>query len=376
MAKKPTPKKSAKKPGEEWLLGRYPCTFEIDDGDETFRPDCVLVASGDAVLTTDVIHPDEPPEAALDSLEEAMATPLAGEPRRPARVRVSGAALVKALAPLRAEGIEIALGDTAALDPLAKAAIAELAEAQAAEEAARPKSYLQGATPEIARGFFKAAAALYRAAPWDAVPAYDYLLAFDAPELGCQSGCLSIFGQPEGEDEDLAELEPDAPGFTLFESIEDFFSLEDSDEGEEERPRVPVLSLFFHPPGAISRELRKEIAERGFELAGDEAYPDLYAIDAQGERRPVGRAELVRAWAVCEALLAFLAKHQQRLTLGSQEPLQEAIPLGALPGKPTATLIAPHPQLALSGEIDEELWGEFQDELESLLEGAKPKKKP
>lgn len=96
--------------GPEWVGGWLEPPIFLTDRDQPSRPCFVLwldVSSGE-IVGQDVVAPEEAHEALTTSLLEAIDAPLAGAPRRPARVRVCD--------PLQAEAVRSALSGRAQVE--------------------------------------------------------------------------------------------------------------------------------------------------------------------------------------------------------------------------------------------------------------------
>ncbi len=78
----------------EWVGGRLTSPFYVTEP-EPYRPEMILWLElpEDFVVASALVDPSGPAVSFSDTLLDAMASPLAGPPRRPGRIRVSDARL-------------------------------------------------------------------------------------------------------------------------------------------------------------------------------------------------------------------------------------------------------------------------------------------
>lgn len=136
---------------------------------------------------------------------------------------------------------------------------------------------------------FSAAAKLFRRKPWDLFPSDQDVVLFSVPALGVHEAVLSVIGQ-DGVN----------PGILLFHAVRDFetyvavalnpegaFSSSGDDIEKDKLP--PHLALTFDGAKHTDRDLRAIVKARRWELAGEDAYPNIMAVDA-GMRVRVAQA--------------------------------------------------------------------------------------
>jgi hypothetical protein len=127
-----------------------------------------------------------------------------------------------------------------------------------------------GVTPEQVAGFFRAAARLYRAAPWTRIASDEDLLAVDIETWSVRGRVVSIIGG-------LGE----ATGFIVFQNRADFERFLAETEHARRTgapPELPAyLSLNFKPVADVPAALRREAAKHGWELGGQGAFPIVLA---------------------------------------------------------------------------------------------------
>jgi len=290
-------------PRREWVGGRVPMPGYVR-GEEPFRPELILWLElpDDLVVGQRVVDPRDPAHDAGTTLLAAMRAPGAGAPRRPDWVRVASATLaaeVRAAVP----GLEVVVAPTPELDPL----FGDLIEHLAARAGGEP-SYLDlgdaGKTDlEI---LFHAAARLYPLAPWQLLEEEE-VLRVDIPSLGLEAGCLTAFGRL-GESTGIAVF----PSLVAFER---FLSSTRAclERGEEATPGAAFWSLQYLRGAELPETMRREVAERGWPVAGAHAYPLPTCCDAAGNQRPMDARDLQVLEACAGAVAAFCEQHRDRL---------------------------------------------------------------
>lgn len=184
--------------------------------------------------------------------------------------------------------------------------------------------------------FFAAAADVYRLAPWTSGHE-SQVLGLDVPELGCEGACVSIEGDDSG-----------SPGIYVYASIDAYrtFMLDMADalEGQQEPVPAPVLAVLFENTSEQPKEDVRRARKEGWVLASDAAFPEVIFYDEDGPGLP-GEAEYVFLTATLQGLVHFFERQPQAYSKASlDEPLTERVSLEDLPGHPTVTIAAPHPE--------------------------------
>ena len=323
-------------PGE-WVGGRLQLpTYIIEPA--PYRPDVVMWCepATQVVLHSNVVEPNAPMSATVDGLLEAMKNPApgAGPARRPKSIRVADPKLADLIRPAVGDGIDVRVAATPEIDFLVK----NLSESFA-EEVPEP-SYLEGGKvqPETVAQFFKAAAALYRAAPWDLLHDCE-LLRLDVPELGVGNACISVIGAA-GQ----------SFGLIMFESIEGFdrFAALGERAARGDKPPsdigVEVFSINFDQGSRLPKSLRREVGKYGWEVVSPEAYPLIQSLDSDLVVRPLTERDVVYATAISLALAEFMRGHREELQAGLDDPITETYPFEDLEGRPRVQITAPHPE--------------------------------
>lgn len=325
---------------DEWVGGMAPMPAVVrEDGDE-FVPTIILWLDGQgAIVGTAVTRPDEVGAKIADSLIEAMQRPMMGPPRRPRRLRVATEAWV---APLQTAFPDIAV--RCAPTPEFDHAMSAMRESFV--ESAPPYSYVEnGATPAEVAELFKAAAAVWRAAPWTFAPRDLAHFAVRCPDLDLHDAVLVVIGQ-DGE----------SYGLVLFEDFDTYDAFLAASEEPELGPLARSLrysSLNFDPGAELDDDLRKEVSRHGWEVAAAGAYPILLMVE-EGLVQQQPRPRDVAVWTAMAGVLAS--------ALDDREVLEQAWTTGRVmsaafgagfQGVPTTVeLSAPHPAMA-SGDRSE-----------------------
>jgi len=289
------PKKTA---GIEWVAGTVAIPVYVTGEGEPYRPEALFWMGADgAILGSTVAKPGELLPMASESLQSAIEQPMYGKPHSPTRVRVASAELADAL---RAghPGLDVVCAPTPELDEMLA-----LMREKMAEDGATEQSYLSPEIePEAMAAFFTAAAALFRAKPWKLVPDDQCLFSVTIEQLGVRDAAMSVIGQ-------IGQ----SFGLILFSGLDDFEAYLDAANVIElgEQPEVPPhFALNFERGSELAPELRKEISEHHWEVAGASAYPWLVAVDEQLVARPPTDKEVTIAEAIALALTNVMAEKQ------------------------------------------------------------------
>lgn len=294
MATKPKMKPRAR--GVEWVGGCFESASYVLQP-EPFKPVVALWMEGEVVLATEAVHPDERDAAFERALRQALAAPMVGPPRAPARVRVEDEAMAKVARRVLGPRVPVVVDDTPEIYEVADAM-------DEATEEREERGYLadRTVTPAAVGELFRAAAALYRAAPWGLVPDDSVVFGVDAPALGVAGGAAVVLGQ--------AGL---GRAVILFEGFKDYqaFRSATEDGAGDELPGVAVFGLDYEHD--VPPELRAEVSEHGWELPLADLYPVLRHIDPDAIPRPLLPRDLQLAGALAAALTRLVADAPERL---------------------------------------------------------------
>lgn len=315
----------------EWIGGTVSMPAYVTGEGEPYRPEAMFWMGADgAVIGSTVGMPGETLPMASESLQSAIDEPMVGRPHRPTRVRVASAELADAL---RAghPGIDVVCAPTPELDEMLALMFEHLAEGGALEP-----SYLSPEiTPEAMAAFFKAAAALFRAEPWKLVPDDQSLLSVTIEPFGLRDAALSVIGQM-GQ----------SLGLILFSGLDDVEAYVEAAGARErgEEPEIPPHFVLNFDRGAdLAPELRKEISEHHWEVAGANAYPWLVAVEEELVARPPTAAEVTMAEAIALALTSVAAeKKALRKAWDGGEPISRTLSVTTHAGEVEVTLRAPY----------------------------------
>ena len=295
----------------EWVGGRLTAPVYIAEP-QPFRPEIVLWLElpEDIIVGHELYDPSSPPASFSATLLRAAASPLAGPPRRPKRIRVSEAHLA---AELRGAmpGIEVVVAPTPELD----AVIAQMVASMPVGGGDGP-SYLERGriAPQTVGALFHASEALFRTAPWSVLQD-SQALRLDIPALGLEGACVSVIGA-------LGE----SLGLVIFPShlaMERFLtSVEPSEERDAPLDMgTTTLSLNFERGADLPAGMRREVADHGWPVAGPTAYPRVAHRDRDGLPRPLDERDIRIVTACANGVAAFVGKHRE--DLGQASPVEE-----------------------------------------------------
>lgn len=328
---------------EEWVGGRASMPAYVMEGGP-FRPEIVLWldATNDLIVGSELGKPGQPVDVIVDVLLAAIKKPMAGPPRTPSSVRVADPALAELLRSRLGSDVEIRVAPAPELDRVMALMTASFTRDDQAA------SYLEdgNVSAQTIGRFFKAAAKLWRVAPWKVVND-SQLLQLDCPELEARNKCISIIGN-------LGE----SYGILVFDSVGDYCVM--AERGEAFAAGNPLedlgthlFSINFDRGSDIPKAMRREVAQYGWEVSDANAYPRVQWADPDKMLRPLVERDLVFATACAEAVADFFTAHSDEIEAGELKSARERVFLGDLPGQPTVELNAPHPDTERLSESDE-----------------------
>ncbi len=323
--------------GVEWVGGIASMPGYVTGEGHPYRPEMLVwMGAEGAVLGSRVGRPGDLIPIAGESLQNAIERPMWGPPHLPARVRVASPELAEALRAAR-PAIDIVCAPTPEID-----AMLALMRDHVAEEGLAERSYLSPETgADAVASFFSAAAALFRVAPWKVVPDDECLFSITIEELDVRDLAVSVIGQM-GKNF----------GFVMFSGLEDFDAYLAAAVTIElgEKPEMPPhFALNFDPGSALAPELRKEIAQHRWEVAGPNAYPWLVAIDEDLVGRPPTAEEMAIAEAVARALAGALAEKEALLAAWDDgKSWSRTLSVRIHPGKVEVILRTPYEDEAIA----------------------------
>ncbi len=259
-----------------WQAGCRALENPVLIGGDKVRISLLLVIShsSDLVLAHEVVE-EEPSAAALwDALVQAMQNPAAGEPHRPAELQVRPDARWESLRP-HLEEVGIHLVEREELDHL-DAVFADAA----AHLGGKPRPGLldmPGIGPELAAGFYAAAASFYRQAPWKQV-GYEAAIRVECGKFQGGPWYAVLMGQ--------SGL---TTGLAVYEDLAALRALWDRDAGDEENARQSVAtSVLFEEEIDLPLADVEAARRHGWEVARPDAWPwPFHKERGLSHRRPL-----------------------------------------------------------------------------------------
>jgi hypothetical protein len=221
----------------------------------------------------------------------------------PQRLRVRDAKLAGALAPeLERRDITVEAGVLAELDEAIEGSLQHLARGGATGAASTVWVWAETeATAEELAEFHAAAAAFFRAEPWQRlVDSNTLVLHFAGEEAPWAVSVMGAGGMYYG--------------FAIYSDLRDPEILAEREATGGEfisAMRGWSLTLSFDAPKDLSRPMRREVASAGWELAGPDAYPSLFSLRLPGRRIT---AELLnRVASASRAIAAFTSQERPQV---------------------------------------------------------------
>lgn len=322
-------RRGQKKPVDsEWMGGIFSMPNYVTGEGEPYRPETLFwMDAEEVIIGYKVAKPGKLLSMASESLQSTIERPMFGRPHAPTRVRVASTELSDVLRAGHPE-LDIVCAPTPELDEVFYMMYDRMDEGG-------EQSYLSpDIGPDVMASFFQAASGLFRAGPWKVVPSDQSLFSVTIEKLGVLGAAMSVIGQ-------IGQVK----GLILFSSLDDFETYLDSayaiQHGEE--PEIPpYFALHFERRAELAPELRKEIAEHNWEVAGQNAYPQLVAVDEEMVARPPTSAEVAMFEAIARALTEVLTeKKVLRAAWKGGEPLSRTLTVETHQGELDVTLCAP-----------------------------------
>ena len=276
-----------------WVVDRRHSSMCVGEGKKAFSPDLVLwadAASG-AILATDILRPEAPPEAVLDSLRRALESPLIhqGVAREPGVVRVTRPDLAEALRP-EAEALGAIVEVVPALPALDEAY--EAMEAQFGSPGNQGYLEKTDAPEPLLADFFAAAAEYYRLKPWKVLTDTEPVLllgdAWDPPHR--YAVVLGAGGETYG--------------FALYHSLRHLERVWEGGPGAARR--VPAISVVFSKTNEFGPSRLAEMKDHGWEIASRNAYPLVLKLGPKSNSIWPDQADVRLLTAAARALGPFV----------------------------------------------------------------------
>ena len=281
------------------------------------RPWLVLVTnqSKGLMLANEVSDREPSPELLWDVLVQAMQHPAMGSPHRPAELRVRPGQPWESLrSPLEEIGVRL---DATEEPAETAAALADLSEHLAGK--AEPGLLdAPGVTPGQVAGFYEAAAAFFRRAPWKKV-GYESAIRVECDKFTGGPWYAVLMGQ--------SGL---TIGMALYDDLETLKRLwtRGGDDEENARETVGVSVTFGEESDIPVADL--EAAERhGWQVARADAYPSVFRKERGLSTRPPLAWELELLEACLRAIPDFVERRRQ------DDPTREEATVTAASGELT-----------------------------------------
>ncbi|MGQ0540028.1 MAG: SEC-C domain-containing protein [Gemmatimonadaceae bacterium] len=292
---------------DDWELEAVPFPARYAD-DPAARPVAVLVGSGPLVVHCKTLRtaPAEPDELAR-VLAHEVDVAIGAAQRAPRRIDVRHASIADALRPLlQTRGITVrGVGSLTNLREAAQSLCSHLAGKEDAPMASLPETWAGWGLPRdsVAR-LFRAAAAYYRARPWEQVADDRPIVAALADGAEWHASILGNAGQEFG----LA-LHSDR------EDLELLYGNTDPKRALLEM-RGMVLSVTFSAKDDLPPRMRREISASGWEIAGSAAHPLLMVMGTPGGG--VRHSQAAEVIALLRAVPRFVAAMQGDISRGGK----------------------------------------------------------
>lgn len=285
----------------EWVGGLVQVPAYATGDGAAYRPEALFyLDSTGAVCAAQVGKPGELLSLAAEILQETIAKSKLEGTLAPTHVRVASAPLAAVLRDALPR-IEVVCAETPEVD-----ALLEQMREQFAQDAVLEQTYLaEDADVAGMSALFEAAAALYRAEPWQSALADHAYVFVTIKELELNGAVLALTGQ-RGH----------SPGLVLLASLAHYSlycaALPQLARGD--RPVLPrQLALNFERGAELSPSQRKEIVTHHWEVAGPDAYPWLVVLDEDLIARSPTPREISIAEALARALCLLVDEYDAEL---------------------------------------------------------------
>ena len=342
MSRTPSPQTIFRLPRvpETWLVAIAKLrTWVAPPGEKPQRPYVVFVLCMEdgAILRSDLSPTGPTPEQVRDVFFKAMAKPArgAGPARRPARAIIPPAQAEPLLRSLADGRIEMDLAEREPPDQFWDI----VRDLESSMRGGRPEHpgllSTKGATPELAGSLFSAAAGFYRAAPWvqlndsqaiavrhPAEPHHRYAVIMG--NAGVEYGLAMYL---RWDDVVLAHMVADDPRDAL--------------------PDV-VHSITYDAITRVAFDDLEAMEQRGWEVAGEEAYPHIIAYDKKTGLRPADLIDLLWYEAALLAIPAFVRDWLRPDGRGDYQPVETTLEVATHAGPLKVELKYPAGELPLA----------------------------
>ena len=270
---------------ETWLIATTQLRLWLTPpGAAPHRPYLIFIVSMDTGMIRghDLVDSEPAPGDVRKALVQAMQSPPPGlgEPCRPKGVAVAVAAQAEALAQFFAAGrVEIDVFEAPVPDEVWQI-VRELEEHMRGGPEHPGYLSLKGVTPELAGGFYTAAADYYRAAPWVRLSNYQVLALRHPAERAYRY--IIVMGQ--------GGIEYGLAVYRRWQDVERMFT--DDEPPIRMMPAGGVHSFSFETIDKVPFDDLEAQQRHGWEVAAANAYPLAFIIDKGGVVRRPSAADL------------------------------------------------------------------------------------
>ena len=320
----------------EWVGGRFDFT-EYIGARLAQKPQaiCWLDPAADLVLGLEPVPPEAPASALAELLDRLTNRCEANGAKLPTRLRVASELLAAPLSAARPD-LEVVVAATPELQPVERTLFESI------EANQEPFDYLQADTLDAALmgRFFDAAGDLWRAAPWRVLHD-DQVLRIDSVALGIDGWCASVVGAA-GESFGVL-LFKDLAAYDRFGQVGDEIDRAGSD------PATPLdigdrfIAVNFDHGDELDKRTRRQVAQRGWRVAGPAAYPRLQITERDLSERDLTDDDVELGCAVALTVTEFFHRHRAEFEQGCIDQTCVSIEWPDLPRRPTVEITAPHP---------------------------------
>src|SRR5437870_3257587 len=178
---------------DEWIGAVITLPSYVSGDGPPYRPSALIWLEPESglIVGMEVLKQDEAFGRAAELFRRASDSPMAGEPRKPRRLRVATPELAHALRDMG--DVDLVIAPTPEIDEMSSALFERMAASDREDDSELTYIGPDMTESDVAQ-FFRASAALYRATPWDAVPP-DGFLSVTCSQLGIEAGALCVVGQ-------------------------------------------------------------------------------------------------------------------------------------------------------------------------------------
>jgi len=289
---------------ELWQADVVGLPMVLED-DPTARPVATVVTVDNEELAGDVLmRVSAEPENVARLIDLAVGVAIESVGASPRRVRVRDTEVADAVEPLlRRRGLAVEVGRVHGVDVVTAGRVLDLTGDIPWPGVSMAHTWAGwGLPPDRVAESFRAAARLWRAAPWDVFPSGRFVRVVLPDDT---RWIVEPLGDPGPE-----------KGLELSAALEDLAHTEGSDFLSDflDQPPGRVLKLTYHALHEIPRPMQREVPSAGWEVAAPEAYPALITINTPAGG--VTRRDSAHLTAVLRAMAALPEDELERIVRG------------------------------------------------------------